>query len=158
MASRTAISRIVPEAPAQQDIPLVSLVVPVFDEQDAITPFLERIGAVFDLLAPEYDYEIVFVNDGSRDATEFAIRTCMTHNTHVHLINLSRNFGKEQAIRAGLARANGEAVIVMDGDLQHPPTLIPKLVDTWDTTGCDVVHARKDGRGAVSTESRPGHQ
>ncbi len=145
MASRTAISRIVPEAPAQQDIPLVSLVVPVFDEQDAITPFLERIGAVFDLLAPEYDYEIVFVNDGSRDATEFAIRTCMTHNTHVHLINLSRNFGKEAALSAGLDHAEGDVCIPMDVDLQDPPELIPEMLEHW-RRGAKVVNARRVSR------------
>lgn len=145
MASRTAISRIVPETPAHQSVPLVSLVVPVFNEQDAITPFLDRIGAVFELLAPDYGYEIVFVNDGSRDATEFAIRTSMAHNSHIQLVNLSRNFGKEAALSAGLDHAEGDVCIPMDVDLQDPPELIPDMLEHW-RNGAKVVNARRVSR------------
>lgn len=145
MASRTAISRIIPEGPAKRDVPLVSLVVPVFNEQDAIKAFLERIDAVFALLAPEYEYEIVFVNDGSRDATEFAIRSAMTESRHVQLINLSRNFGKEAALSAGLDHAEGDVCIPMDVDLQDPPELIPEMLEHWQA-GAKVVNARRISR------------
>lgn len=124
---------------------LVSLVVPVFDEQDAIQPFLQRIGAVFELLMPDYAYEIVFVNDGSSDATEFAIRTAMQDNAHIQLINLSRNFGKEAALSAGLDHADGDVCIPMDVDLQDPPEVIPDMLDHWQA-GAKVVNARRISR------------
>ncbi|MGR3515147.1 MAG: glycosyltransferase family 2 protein [Paracoccaceae bacterium] len=145
MVGRTAISRIVPDEPQVRSAHLVSLVVPVFNEQDAIQPFLKRIGAVFELLMPDYAYEIVFVNDGSSDATEFALRTAMQDNAHINLINLSRNFGKEAALSAGLDHAEGDVCIPMDVDLQDPPEMIPEMLDHWQA-GAKVVNARRVSR------------
>ncbi|CUK15595.1 hypothetical protein RUE5091_03891 [Ruegeria denitrificans] len=121
---------------------LVSLVVPVFNEQEAIGPFLDKIEEVFASLDPEHTYEVVFVNDGSRDATEFAIRSRMQNNRRISLVNLSRNFGKEAAISAGLEHSRGDACIPMDVDLQDPPELIPQMLDHWDK-GAKVVNAKR---------------
>ncbi|WP_282152707.1 glycosyltransferase family 2 protein [Ruegeria atlantica] len=121
---------------------LVSLVVPVCNEQEAIGPFLDKIEEVFAPLEPEYLYEVVFVNDGSRDATEFAIRSRMQKNCHIILLNLSRNFGKEAAISAGFEHSRGDACIPMDVDLQDPPDLIPQMLDHWDQ-GAKVVNAKR---------------
>ncbi len=124
---------------------LVSLVVPVFNEQQAIEPFLARIDDVFAPLAKTYTYEIVFVNDGSRDATEFAIRSRMLENPRLCLVNLSRNFGKEAALCAGIDHAKGDACVPMDVDLQDPPELIPEMLKHWKK-GAKVVNARRSGR------------
>ncbi len=124
---------------------LVSLVVPVFNEQHAIEPFLLRIEAVFAPLAAQYDFEVVFVNDGSRDATEFAIRSRMQANPRLCLVNLSRNFGKEAALSAGIDHARGDACIPIDVDLQDPPELIPEMLTHWER-GAKVVNARRSCR------------
>ncbi|WP_338548294.1 glycosyltransferase family 2 protein [Roseovarius phycicola] len=121
---------------------LVSLVVPVFNEQQAIEPFLTRIEDVFAPLAKTYAYEIIFVNDGSRDATEFAIRSRMLEDPRLCLVNLSRNFGKEAALCAGIDHARGDACIPIDVDLQDPPELIPDMLAHWEK-GAKVVNARR---------------
>jgi len=124
---------------------LVSLVVPVLDEQDSIKIFADRIGQVFAALSKTVDYEILFVNDGSNDATEFVIRTLIKKNQRLRLINLSRNFGKEAALSAGLKHARGDAIIPMDVDLQDPPEIIPEMITKW-RKGATVVNARRAAR------------
>ncbi|MEO0566483.1 MAG: glycosyltransferase family 2 protein [Pseudomonadota bacterium] len=128
---------------------LVSLIVPVFNEQEAIGPFLDRIEEVFADLSPTYEAEVIFVNDGSRDATEFAIRSRMLNNPSIGLINLSRNFGKEAALSAGLDHATGDACIPIDVDLQDPPELIPEMLELW-VRGAQVVNARRTCRDSDS--------
>jgi len=125
--------------------PLVSLVVPVLNEQDSIKVFADRIEEVFGPLARTFDYEILFVNDGSNDATEFVIRTLIAENPRICLLNLSRNFGKEAALSAGLEHARGDAVIPMDVDLQDPPEIIPEMLEKW-RMGAKVVNARRTAR------------
>lgn len=119
---------------------LISLIVPVLNEQDAIAEFLDRIAAVFSSLPSKMSYEVLFVNDGSTDATEIAIKKAMEGNNKVRLINLSRNFGKESALIAGLEYASGDAVIPIDVDLQDPPELIPEMIDKW-RRGAKIVNA-----------------
>jgi glycosyltransferase involved in cell wall biosynthesis len=121
--------------------------VPVFNEQEAIGPFLDRIEAVLDGLGPTYAFEIVFVNDGSRDATEFVIRSRMQVDARLCLVNLSRNFGKEAALSAGLDHARGDACIPIDVDLQDPPELIPDMLALWER-GARVVNARRNCRAS----------
>jgi glycosyltransferase involved in cell wall biosynthesis len=150
MKARADIVRL--PAPRRRERPeagsrLVSLVVPVFNEQDAIGPFLDRIGTVFEALGPAYACEIVFVNDGSRDATEFVIRSRMQDDPRLCLVNLSRNFGKEAALSAGLDHARGEACIPIDVDLQDPPELIPEMLALWER-GARVVNARRTSRAS----------
>ena len=124
---------------------LVSLVVPVLNEQDSIIPFTDRVRDVLSPLAPGIEYEIVFVNDGSTDATEFAIRTLMRSEVTIRLINLSRNFGKDAALCAGLEHATGDAVIPIDVDLQDQPDIIPEMIEKWQR-GAKVVNARRVDR------------
>ena len=131
------------QTPSIQDTnPFVSLVVPVFNEADAIAGFVEAVGQTLSEIAK---FEIVFVNDGSRDATERTIEQLMVEDTSLRLVNLSRNFGKEAALAAGLAHAGGDVVIPMDVDLQDPPSLIPEMLEHWKA-GAKIVNARRVDR------------
>lgn len=128
----------------------LSLVVPVFNEEENILHFVETVDAVLmaetkdrDLLALEY----LFVNDGSSDRTEFVVRQLAKADRRIRLVNLSRNFGKEAALCAGLRYAAGDAVIPMDVDMQDPPSLVPEMVARW-RAGAKVVNARRVDRSS----------
>lgn len=121
--------------------PLLSLVIPVFNEEQNLTPLIERLRAALDALAaPVLEHEIVFVDDGSADATAARIVEAARGDPRIRLVRLSRNFGHQAALVAGLEAARGAAVITLDGDLQHPPELIPELVARW-RAGCEIVQA-----------------
>jgi glycosyltransferase involved in cell wall biosynthesis len=120
--------------------PVFSVVVPAYNEADGILLFHNRLTAVLRALGKSY--EIVYVNDGSRDQTGRMIEVLQASDPHVGLVSLSRNFGKEIATTAGLDHAAGEAVIVIDADLQDPPELIPELVKAW-RDGFDMVYAQR---------------
>jgi glycosyltransferase involved in cell wall biosynthesis len=122
---------------------LISVVIPVFNEQGGIEPLFERLQPV--LAGLGCDYEIVFIDDGSSDATMVRLRALNAREERVKAIALSRNFGKEIAVAAGLKYAVGDAVILMDGDLQHPPEAIPAFVDRW-RKGYDVVYGERNDR------------
>lgn len=126
------------------DIPEISVVIPVYNEASHLASSLNVI--VEHVKALKRPYELVLTDDGSTDETWSIIARKSREIPTLKGIRLSRNFGKEAAIRAGLSRANGKAVIVMDSDLQHPPSLIPEMVKSW-TEGCDVVDAVKENRG-----------
>jgi dolichol-phosphate mannosyltransferase len=114
---------------------LVSIVVPVFNEAKNLPILLER----FERLAVDtFRWEYLFVNDGSPDGSLDILRSLQATNPRVRILDLSRNFGKEAALSAGLAHAHGDAVICIDADLQHPPELIPELIAHWEN-GADVV-------------------
>lgn len=121
----------------------IAVVIPVFNEEGNINAIVEKLEMVFSSLG-EIDYRIIFVDDGSTDSTlPLIIRLC-EENRHLFYICLSRNFGKDNAIIAGLKASNADAVIMMDADLQHPPALIPEFIKFWKE-GYDVVYAyRKD--------------
>lgn len=123
---------------------LVSVVLPAFNEQDAISPAVERISSVLD--GAGIPFELIFVNDGSRDGTWQAICREAQKNDRVRGASFSRNFGKESALFAGLAEAAGDCCITMDCDLQHPPEYIPEMVRLWQG-GAQVVEAVKADRG-----------
>jgi polyisoprenyl-phosphate glycosyltransferase len=129
--------------------PTLSVVVPLYNEAGIVPQLLERIGGVVERLRSEYDYEIVLVNDGSADGTAAAIRREMERRPHVVLVNLSRNFGHQLAATAGLEIAAGDAVILMDGDLQDPPELIETFLRRW-REGYDVVYAVRRTRPGES--------
>jgi glycosyltransferase involved in cell wall biosynthesis len=131
----------------------LAVVVPVFNEQEVLPEFHRRVAAVLDAL--DMRTRVIYVNDGSTDATLEAIRRLAEHDARVVLVDLSRNFGKEIALTAGLdhadAAGDADAVVVIDADLQDPPELIPALVAQW-RNGYDVVYARRtsrDGESAV---------
>jgi polyisoprenyl-phosphate glycosyltransferase len=124
---------------------LVSLIVPVFNEQQCVETFVAKIAQVFADNSITCNHQILFVNDGSSDSTEFVIRGLMTTNPHISLVNLSRNFGKDAALSAGLEHAKGDAAIPMDVDLQDPPELIPDMIALW-RGGAKIVNARRVDR------------
>jgi polyisoprenyl-phosphate glycosyltransferase len=134
-------------SPSQQ--PVLSVVVPLYDEAGNVAPLLARLTAILDRLPDRPSYEIVLVNDGSSDATADRIRDEMRARRHIVLINLSRNFGHQLAATAGIELAAGGAVILMDGDLQDPPELIEAFVSKW-REGYDVVYAVRRSRKGES--------
>ena len=119
--------------------PLLSIVVPCYNESEVIGLFFRAIRPVLESLG-DLDYEIVFVDDGSVDDTLDQLNQIAEVDSHVQVCSLSRNFGHQITLTAGLDFAQGDAVIMMDSDLQHPPSLIPELVQKW-REGYDVVSA-----------------
>jgi glycosyltransferase involved in cell wall biosynthesis len=125
----------------------LSIVVPVYNEAGIISAFHERLTQVLKTLP--FFVEIIYVNDGSTDVSVAILNTLKTKDHRVAIVDLSRNFGKEIALSAGLDYTQGDAVIVIDSDLQDPPELIPKLVEQWQH-GYDVVFAKRTSRAGES--------
>ena len=134
-------------APACAVTVALSVVVPVYNEAAVIGEFHRRLAAVLDALAETS--EIVYVNDGSRDDSMRQLRALADADARVVLLDFSRNFGKEIALTAGLDHATGDAVIVIDSDLQDPPELIPDMLRAW-RGGADVVLMRRASREGES--------
>jgi polyisoprenyl-phosphate glycosyltransferase len=111
--------------------PLLSVVVPVKNEEAAINSFVERVSAILDDIALNQSWEILFVDDGSTDSTLAVIAAANARERRVRALSLSRNFGKEAALSAGLDHARGRAVIPMDVDMQDPPEVLPEMVAKW---------------------------
>jgi glycosyltransferase involved in cell wall biosynthesis len=130
--------------------PTFSVVIPAFNEAEGLVTFHQRLVAAMEPLGA---WEAIYVNDGSNDATPETIEFLRRDDPRVALISLSRNFGKEIATTAGLDHATGEAVIVIDADLQDPPEVIPDLVAAW-RQGFDMVSARRRARDGDSTLKR----
>jgi len=122
---------------------LISLVVPAYNEEAVLEEFHRVVAAEISGL-PD-DFEFVFVDDGSRDRTADILRGLAPHDSRVRVVLLSRNFGHEAAIEAGLRAARGDAVIVMDADLQDGPEILPRLIAEWHE-GAEVVYAVRKGR------------
>lgn len=123
--------------------PVLSVVVPCYNEEQTLDPLLADLLPVLEGMG--HSFEIVFVDDGSRDATVARLTELAAGDGRLGIVRLSRNFGKEVAISAGLDHARGEAVIIMDADLQHPPALLPQLVAAW-REGYQVIHAAQEVR------------
>ena len=123
---------------------LVSLVAPFYNEAGNVAEFFRRVAAVAASL-PQYDFEVIAVNDGSRDTTWQELRQAHAAHARVVIVDLSRNFGKEAALTAGLDRANGDAVVPIDSDLRHPPELIADMLAQWEQ-GAEVVLAQRVDR------------
>ena len=120
-----------------------SIVVPVYNEAEVLPALYLRLTQVMEGLGEPY--EIIFVNDGSHDASPFFIRELQVKDARVKFLSFSRNFGHEIAMTAGLDHSSGQAVVVMDADLQHPPEVIPRLIEKWQE-GYDVVSAVREKR------------
>jgi glycosyltransferase involved in cell wall biosynthesis len=131
--------------------PFISLIVPVFNEQDVIEIFLKETSNVMDDTGLEYEY--LFINDGSTDATLTKLIELSASNPHIRIINLSRNFGKEAAMTAGIDHVRGNVLVPIDVDLQDPPELIPKFVEKW-RDGYDVVYGVRTSRDDDSMMKR----
>lgn len=120
--------------------PLVSIVVPVLDEQGCVAELARRVHET--MSAEGVRYELLFVDDGSRDDTPLAIAALQRQDPTIRVIRFTRCFGHQAALTAGLRHARGDAVITMDGDLQHPPEALPRLLAAW-LAGADVVHTAR---------------
>jgi len=125
--------------------PLISVVIPVYNEAAHIRHSVETIRGV--LTASAIDHEIILIDDGSRDETWDTIKALANESSAVRSLRLSRNFGKEAALCAGLEAVRGRACVVMDSDLQHPPELIPEMVRLWREDEWDIVDGVKTSRG-----------
>ena len=135
--------------PVARPLPRVTLIVPVFNEADSIAPFLDRIDDLIAANAHPVSFDILFVNDGSRDRTERLILAASARRGDISLVSLSRNFGKEAALTAGLHHATGDAVIPMDVDLQDPPEVVHEMIARW-LAGARIVNARRASRTSDS--------
>ncbi|GAA5784595.1 glycosyl transferase family 2 [Chitiniphilus shinanonensis] len=135
-----------PTSPA--DRPLLSVVVPAYNEEAVLAAFHQRLTAVFDALA-DYRSEVIYVNDGSRDATQRIIDELCAGDERAASVDLSRNFGKEIAMTAGLDHARGDWIVMIDADLQDPPELIPAML-AKAAEGFDTVFARRTHRDGES--------
>jgi polyisoprenyl-phosphate glycosyltransferase len=133
--------------------PVLSLIAPVKDEEEAIPPFIARVSPILDGLFADGAWEILFVDDGSEDATLAAILKAHAADPRVRAVSLSRNFGKEAALTAGLDHAGGDAVIPIDVDLQDPPEVIGAMLAKW-RDGYEVVYGVRTNRQSDSLPKR----
>lgn len=123
---------------------LVSIIIPVHNEKDNVSVMAKAIKRVFADL--DYRYNLIFVDDGSSDLTLHEIKKLAIQDKHIRYVSFSRNFGHQAAIKAGLDKADGDCVITLDGDMQHPPQLIPQLLEKWEE-GYDMVYTvRKEDK------------
>lgn len=123
---------------------LITILVPAYNEEDVLNMLYERLNAIMNS-NENYDFEILFINDGSKDNTLNIIKSLREKDNRVCYLNLSRNFGKEIAMIAGLDYSKGDAVIIIDADLQDPPELIPQMIEFWEQ-GYDDVYAKRRSR------------
>ncbi len=124
--------------------PIISIVVPIFNEEEII-PILHR--AISDAMAAELEsWEVIYVDDGSRDASLSLLLAEQARDPHVRIVELSRNWGHQAALTAGLQSAGGEALVLIDGDLQDPPAVIPEMIAAWRSGAQVVVAARRSRR------------
>ncbi len=123
----------------------ISILVPCYNEDAALPSLYSSVKNVTDTLG-DYEWDFLFVDDGSTDATLPYIKALRQTDGRVHFVSLSRNFGKEKALLAGLDKVSGDCVVIMDADLQDPPGLIPQMVQCWEA-GYQDVYARRKDRG-----------
>lgn len=124
---------------------LVSIVVPCYNEDRSIEQFYCVVDSVLTAI-DNIQYEFIFINDGSKDDSELKMKELSVDYPNVRYISFSRNFGKEAAMLAGVEAAYGDAVVLMDVDLQDPPSLLPQMIEDWQIGGYDVVYTRRSTR------------
>ena len=127
---------------------VISILIPMYNEESVLPLFYEKISEVTDQLS-DFEFEFLFVDDGSRDASLSIVKNFSQLDNRVKYVALSRNFGKERALLAGFDHADGDAVIVIDADLQDPPTLIPEMISWWQQ-GFQDVYAQRISRSGES--------
>ncbi len=123
---------------------LISIVVPCLDEEEVLAETLDRLDRM-SRLPPDCDFEFIFVDDGSSDATMVLLRQAAARDNRVRVIGFARNFGQQIAVSAGIDRARGDAVVLMDADLQDPPEVVAEMIACW-RTGFDVVYGTRRSR------------
>lgn len=134
--------------------PYLSVIVPIYNEAEGLAAFIDTLLPVVSSITQEW--ELLFVDDGSKDGSPRLIQSYIAKEPRIRLLVLSRNFGQEAALSAGLSQARGQAVITMDSDLQHPPALIRDMVSIWQNKKVQIVRAMKNGSGQQSLISRLG--
>jgi glycosyltransferase involved in cell wall biosynthesis len=129
--------------PISEESLFLSIVIPAYNEEEVLPEFHQRLSRVFESIAAKVEF--IYVNDGSTDNTLDIMHGLRQTDSRVAIVDLSRNFGKEIALTAGLDHARGDAAVILDSDLQHPPELIPELIKHW-REGYDVVYAKRVSR------------
>ncbi|MBU0671245.1 MAG: glycosyltransferase family 2 protein [Patescibacteria group bacterium] len=124
-------------------VKIISIVIPIYNEKNNVFPLYQELISIWQKLSDRYQLEIVYVNDGSSDGSAQELDRLSQQDARVKSLEFSRNFGKEAAISAGIRGAQGEAIIIMDGDLQHPPAMIPQFINKWEAGAEVVVGVRK---------------
>ena len=124
---------------------LISVIVPCFNEAEALPYFFEELNKTVSAM-PEFDFESIYVDDGSKDATLEILRSRAIEDKTARYISFSRNFGKESAMLAGMRAAKGDFAVIMDADLQDPPSLLPEMMRLLSEKGCDSVATRRGNR------------
>jgi dolichol-phosphate mannosyltransferase len=131
---------------------MLSVIIPAYNEQDNVAAAASAVSKLLSLR--QIDYELIFINDGSSDRTWQRLMQLSASDEHIKAVNFSRNFGKEAAIFAGLENASGDACVIMDCDLQHPPETVVEMYDVWKESGADIVEGKKRSRGNESSAHR----
>ena len=124
---------------------LVSVIVPAYNEEASLLHLYEALKKLMESL-PDYDWEILFINDGSKDKTLSIIESLYDTDKRIAYVDLSRNFGKEKAMLAGFDYCKGDCAVMIDADLQDPPYLIKDMLQYWEE-GFEDVYAKRKGRG-----------
>ena len=127
----------------------LSVIVPMYYEEEVAEECYKRIKKVLEGLSEKYEYEIVFINDGSKDKTLNILENIAKKNKNVKIISFSRNFGHQCAVTAGLKYITGDAIVIIDADLQDPPELIPEMLKLWED-GNDVIYGKRKSRAGES--------
>lgn len=126
----------------------ISLVIPMYFEEKVVDECYNRVSKVLKELK-KYDYEIIFINDGSKDKTQELLENISNKDKNVKIISFSRNFGHQAAVTAGLKETTGDAVIIMDADMQDPPEIIPDMIELWEN-GNEVIYGKRKSRKGES--------
>ena len=127
----------------------LSVIVPMYYEEEVAEECYKRLKKVLEGLSEKYEYEIVFINDGSKDKTLNILENIAKKNKNVKIISFSRNFGHQCAVTAGLKYITGDAIVIIDADLQDPPELIPEMLKLWED-GNDVIYGKRKSRAGES--------
>ncbi len=135
-----------PEHTAQRSRPLISFILPVFNEAESIVTFHRRLRDALSTAALPVDFEFVYVDDGSRDESALWIERMAETDPDVELLQFSRNFGHQIAVTAGIDAAHGDAAVIMDTDLQDPPTVAVRMIQRWLGGEWDVIYAQRASR------------
>ena len=126
----------------------ISILIPCYNEEQSLPLLYPELVKLMDA-NPDYEWELMFVNDGSKDNTLAVLQQLRQQDSRVNYVDLSRNFGKEAAMLAGFDHVTGDCMVIIDADLQHPPTLIPEMIKWWEQ-GYDDVYAKRKSRGKES--------
>ena len=127
----------------------VSVVIPMYYEEQVAETCYKKVKEVLENLREEYEYEIIFINDGSKDKTFAILENIAKENERVKIISFSRNFGHQAAVTAGLKYVTGDAIVIIDADLQDPPELIPDMLKYWEQ-GYEVIYGKRKKRDGES--------